>query len=261
MTEWVQPKLLSALMRRDATGMLRRYLFLIALVALVVLPAGLAMAQEKRLALLIANQAYDRSVGPLQNPIKDISVVGAALVAQGFELVPAVKDARRSEILGAVRAFVARLNTAGASAVGFIYYSGHGAAEKDTNVNYLIPVDARKPGTAEFWDESLKLDDVIQILERASAAAKFIVFDACRTELQLPIKDTSKGLLPISEQRGMFIAYATAPGQTASDVGTNSGPYATALAKELGKPGLDHLNLFQNVKEAVLVATGGVQQP
>jgi uncharacterized caspase-like protein len=86
------------------------------------------------------------------------------------------------------------------------------------------------------------------------------VFDACRNELQLPAKDTTKGLVPVAEQQGMFIAYASAPGRTASDLGEKSGPYAAALASELGKPGLDHLNLFQNVKEAVLVSTGG-QQP
>jgi hypothetical protein len=64
-----------------------------------------------------------------------------------------------------------------------------------------------------------------------------------------------------AEQQGMFIAYASAPGRTASDRGDRSGPYAAALASELGRPGLDHLNLFQNVKEAVLAATGGAQQP
>ena len=42
---------------------------------------------------------------------------------------------------------------------------------------------------------------------------------------------------------------------------TSSGPYAAALAAELARPGLDHLNLFQNVKEAVLSSTGGTQQP
>src|SRR5215510_6546793 len=41
----------------------------------------------------------------------------------------------------------------------------------------------------------------------------------------------------------------------------NSGAYAAALATELMKPGLDHLNLFQNVKESVLASTGGVQHP
>jgi uncharacterized caspase-like protein len=156
---------------------------------------------------------------------------------------------------------VRRLNGAGSGAIRFVYYSGHGAAEKDTNINYLIPVDAKEPGTTAFWDESVKLDDVLRLLDGARSAAKFVVFDACRKELQLPTKDTSKGACPCGEQQGMFIAYASAPGRTASDRGDKGGPYAAALATELGTPGLDHLNLFQNVKETVLASTGGAQQP
>jgi hypothetical protein len=59
----------------------------------------------------------------------------------------------------------------------------------------------------------------------------------------------------------MFIAFATAPGRTAWDQGDDSGPYAVALAAELAKSGLDHLNLFQNIKETVVPKTGGAQQP
>jgi Bacterial extracellular solute-binding proteins, family 5 Middle/Caspase domain len=230
-------------------------------IVLLLLPVSPHAQAEKRIALLIGNRTYDASVGVLKNPHNDIALVGDALAKQGFEVLPAIKDARRSAILGGVRELVRRLNVAGAGAIGFIYYSGHGAAERDTNLNYLIPVDAREPGTSAFWDESVRLDDVLKLLEGARSAAKFIVFDACRNELQLPTKDTSKGLLPVAEQQGMFIAYASAPGRTASDQGERSGPYAAALAAELARPGLDHLNLFQNVKEAVLVSTGGAQQP
>jgi len=172
---------------------------------------------EKRIALLIGNRAYDASVGVLKNPHNDIAVVGEALAKQGFEVLPTIKDARRSAILSAVRELARRLNAAGAGAIGFLYYSGHGAAEKDTNVNYLIPIDASDPGTSAFWDDSIKLDDILKLLDGARSAAKFIVFDACRNELQLPTKDTTKGLVPVAEQQGMFIAYASAPGRTASD--------------------------------------------
>lgn len=231
----------------------------IVVVLLLLLPS--VARAEARFALLIGNQSYDPSVGVLKNPHNDIAVVGQALSKQGFELLPPIKDARRSVMLAGVRDLVRRLNAAGSGAVGFIYYSGHGAAEKDTNINYLIPVDAKEPGTTMFWDDSLKLDDVLRLLEGARSAAKFIVFDACRNELQLPTKDTTKGLVPVAQQQGMFIAYASAPGRTASDRGEKSGPYAEALATQLASPGLDHLNLFQNVKEAVLAATGGAQQP
>ncbi len=225
------------------------------------LSANVASAAEKRFALLIGNQSYDASVGALKNPHNDIALIGDALKKQGFEVLTPVKDAKRSAILGAVRELTGKLNVAGPGAVGFLYYSGHGAAEKDTNVNYLIPVDAKDPGTATFWDESVKLDDVLRLLDGARSAVKFVVFDACRNELQMPTRDTSKGLVPVAEQQGMFVAFASAPGRTASDRGEKSGPYAAALAREFGRTGLDHLNLFQNVKEAVISSTSGAQHP
>lgn len=223
--------------------------------------APAAKAQETaKLALLIGNQGYEPSVGVLKNPHNDIALVGAALSVQGFTVLPLVKDASRVEILRAIRDFARRLNQAGAGAIGFFYYSGHGAAENGTNANYLIPIGAGKPGSEGFWDESVNLDDVLKLLSNASAAAKFVLFDACRNELRLPYRG-SKGFVPVREQPGIFVAYTTAPGQPASDDGKSSGPYAAALAAELAKPGLDHLSLFQNVKEAVYAATNGAQQP
>jgi hypothetical protein len=117
-------------------------------------PTTVFAQSEKRIALLIGNRVYDASVGVLKNPHNDIALVGEALAKQGFEVLPTIKDARRSAILSAVRELARRLNAAGAGAIGFLYYSGHGAAEKDTNVNYLIPIDARDPGTSAFWDDA-----------------------------------------------------------------------------------------------------------
>jgi Caspase domain len=151
---------------------------------------------EARIALLIGNQSYDTSVGVLKNPHNDIAVVGDALARQGFDVLPPIRDAKRTAILGAIRDLVRKLNAAGAGAIGFIYYFGHGAAEKDTNINYLIPVDAKEPGSTAFWDESVKLDDVLRLLDGARAAAKFIVFDACRNELQLPPRTPARGWCP-----------------------------------------------------------------
>jgi Caspase domain len=133
----------------------------IVVVLLLLLPSVAHAAA--RFALLIGNRFYDRSVGVLKNPYNDIAVVGEALAKQDFQVLPPIKDAKRTAILGGVRELVSRLNTAGAGAIGFIYYSGHGAAEKDTNINYLIPVDAKEPGTTAFWDESVKLDDLLRL--------------------------------------------------------------------------------------------------
>ena len=222
--------------------------------------AGAHAQEPARLALLIGNRDYDPSVGVLKNPHNDITLVGEALTRQGFTVLPPIKDATRVQILSAMRDFARRLNQAGSGAVGFLYYSGHGASESGTNVNYLIPIDAQKPGSESFWDQSVNLDEVLKLLGNAGAAAKFVVFDACRNELRLPYRG-SKGFVPVREQPGIFVAYTTAPGQPASDDGERGGPYASALAAELTKPGLDHLSLFQNVKKSVYSATNGAQSP
>lgn len=64
---------------------------------------------EACFALLIGKQSYDPSVGVLNNPHNDIALVGAALAKQGFELLPPIKDGKRSAILGTVRDLVRRL--------------------------------------------------------------------------------------------------------------------------------------------------------
>ncbi|MFZ1108815.1 MAG: caspase family protein [Rhodomicrobium sp.] len=241
---------------------MRVVLLVIVLAVALLFAARTPFAEQPsaRIALLIGNQSYEPSVGVLKNPHNDIALVGKALESQGYQVLPLVKDATRVRFLAAVRDLVRRLNAAGPGAVGFLYYSGHGAAEAETKRNYLIPIDAKQPGTESFWDESVKLDDVLSLLNGASGAAKFVVFDACRNELRLPQKG-AKGFEPVREQPGIYVAYTTAPGQPALDDGETSGPYAAALAAEFAKPGLDHLNLFQDVKEAVLAATRGVQQP
>ena len=241
---------------------MRRWLAVLLAFA-AVLAASLSTAQPEpaRLALLIGNQGYAPAVGPLRNPHNDVALVGAALTSIGFTVLAPVKEARRAQILTAIRQFRDRLKAAGPGAVGFVYYSGHGAAEADSATNYLIPIDAPEPGSPTFWDEALKLDDVLKLLGAANQAATFVVFDACRNELATSDKSTTKGFVPVAEQAGLFIAYATAAGRTASDKGAKGGPYATALAREMVKTGLHHLDLFQNVKEAVSATTNGVQQP
>ncbi|MGE3702241.1 MAG: SUMF1/EgtB/PvdO family nonheme iron enzyme [Hyphomicrobiaceae bacterium] len=232
----------------------------IALMLLIVVLPSSAWAQE-RFALLIGNQGYNDKVGALRNPHNDIAAVGKSLEAVGFKIT-ALRDAGRRQVLSAVKSFAAEIAKGGPSAVGFFYYSGHGVSRPDDRANYLIPVDLKDTESADFWFDAVKLDDILGELERAAPfAAHFIVFDACRNELKLPEKTTVKGFEPVAERTGMFIAFATALGAVASDRGERNGPYAAVLAAELLRPGQDHLQLFQNVKERVYVDTARRQVP
>jgi formylglycine-generating enzyme required for sulfatase activity len=225
-------------------------------IALIVLASPTLAA--KRIALLIGNQDYKRGVGKLVNPLKDVRIVGDALRSIGFEVLEPVKNGTRVDILDAIQRYTDKLKDAGPDAIGFVYYSGHGIASK--GANYLIPVEVERPSSRQLRAYGLKQSEILAILRKdASNAAHYVVIDACRNELKGA--RGAKGFLPVNQQSGTLIAFATAPGQTASDLGATSGPYAKALAAELVRPGVDDLNMFHRVKVAVSKATGGDQVP
>ncbi|MDA9420992.1 caspase family protein [Bradyrhizobium sp. CCBAU 53380] len=242
----------------------------IRLLLLVLTLAGLngtgSAFAEKRIALVIGNQGYAASVGPLKNPFNDIARVANALRTTGFE-VKVVQDANRINLLKAIDRYAKLVGEAGPEATSFLYYSGHGAARPSDHVNYLIPIDVPDMSDDSVWYNTVSLDMILDTLtQKAPDASHFVVFDACRSELHVP-SDTkgtsSKSFVPMTGRNGQFIAFSTSPNQTASDKGENGGPYAIALASELTRKGQDHLAVFQNVRERVYEATrlSGPQRP
>jgi formylglycine-generating enzyme required for sulfatase activity len=141
------------------------------------------------------------------------------------------------------------------SPISFFYYSGHGAADSNTHANYLIPVDVVTTGDTSLWDRSMKQADIIRELTDGAPKAKHIaVFDACRNELSLPKSAEKgvggeKGFDGIPQRVGMLIAYATEENQAAKD----TGQYATILADELLRPGIEVAQVFRNVQLASIV--------
>ena len=228
-----------------------------ALVSLILAAAPAAHA-EKRIALLIGNKDYKPGVGALVNPLNDVRVMGEALKAVGFEVLKPAQNAKRADMLIAIHDFASRLKGAGADAVGFPYYSGHGIAS--AGENYLIPVDIEEPSTVLLSVQGVKQSEVLAILRNeAPNAAHYLVLDACRNALQGA--RGGKGFLPVGQQSGVLVAFAAEPGKTASDMGQGSGPYAAALASELVKPGQSDLIMFHHVRVAVMEKTNGDQVP
>src|SRR5262249_46951117 len=181
-----------------------------------------------------------------------------ALKKVGFELGKPIENASRSEMLGAIYAFASALKAAGPDAVGFLYYSGHGAASQGEN--YLIPVDVSEPSTEQLRIQGVKQSEVLAILrDEAPNAAHYLVLDACRNNLQGA--RGGKGFVPVGQQNGVLVAFSTEPGKTASDTGAASGPYAAALAAELVKPGQIDLLMFHNIRIDVISKTKGDQVP
>ena len=218
---------------------------------------------ERRIALLIGNQAYTGEIARLANPHTDVALLEKALKQLNFE-VQVVHDAGLGQLQTAINAYVRRVRTAGPGAVAFLYYAGHGASDS-SGVNYLIPVDARSADDGELWDQSLRLEGITRQLKAdAPDATHLVVFDACRNELRLKSAGTrsllqTRGLKTVTAEAGMLIAFATAEGQLAADGAHGGGPYAKALAEELVRPGVEAVTMFRNVQLRVKAAIG--QEP
>jgi Caspase domain len=223
-----------------------------AIVVVVLLALVPSMAHvDKRLALLIGNEAYAPTIGVLANPHNDVALLEQALKGLGFE-VTVERDAGLGALTRAVNAYARRLQAAGQNAIGLFYYSGHGASDGITN--YLIPIDVKTTEAGGLWDQSLRLTEITRKLKaEAGIATHFVVFDACRNTLKLTQPGSravvqSKGFVPVAQENGMLIAYATAEGELASDVGAAAGPYARALA------GIEAVVMFRAVQRRVRTA-------
>jgi len=182
---------------------------------LIVLVLSSSSLAESRIALLIGNQAYNEKVGPLKNPHNDIAVIGTALEKLGFN-VTRIKDAGYKAIDTALKRHIQQVRRAGKDTISFVYYSGHGAADPDTQINYLIPVDVGNADNAEIWTNSIDLREIVNRLrEQNPDAVHYVIFDACREELHLTREGTKalerKGFVPVANVSGVMIDYATAP--------------------------------------------------
>jgi uncharacterized caspase-like protein len=214
---------------------------------------------ETRIALIITNGAYSGPVlSRLDSPYKDGEVLGSALAKAGFEVLPIVRDANQQAMRAALNDFARRLRRAGADAVGFFYYSGHGAALAERGENYLIPTGTQIEETSELSFNAVALTEIVRLIDEAQPRAGFVVIDACR---DVPFKGLKgggpKGFVVQSAAKGMIIGFATRPGETAE--ATNA--YSSAMASAIATPGLDATAMFKDVQRKVANATAGRQVP
>jgi uncharacterized caspase-like protein len=213
---------------------------------------------EARIALVITNQAYTQAGARLTNTHRDGEVVKSALEKVGFR-VWTVKDTPDERVLlQAVAEHLQRLVQAGPDAIGFLYYSGHGAADRQNGENFLIPTDVPLTHVAQLPLLAVRLERITSTLASAGRMS-FVVFDACRNvPLQRETKDLAfKGFAPVREQNGLLVAFATEPGNVAVDQSL----YARALADAIVTPGLEAGQVFRRVRLRVRGDTGQAQSP
>lgn len=222
----------------------------------------------------------------LTNPEHDAEVIAASLRAVGFDSVTLVEDGTREKMIGALRAFAAEAAKADWAVV---YYSGHGM--EAFGFNFLIPVDAKLSDPRDVLNETILLDQVMAAVDGAKKL-KLVLLDACRTNPFLAamhrtasldvgltaasntdgatasrgtattvVRSVYRGLGEIKVPAGTLVAYAAKQGQTALDGQGNDSPFAIALVQRIATPNVEINKLFRLVRDDVLEATAGRQEP
>jgi TPR repeat protein len=233
------------------------------LLGLALLVAGLSAAggAGNRVALLIGNGAYAH-VPSLPNPTNDSEDMAAALERLGF----AVKLVTDGTYLDLRKSLIEFGNQAQRADIALIFYAGHGISLKGEN--WLIPVDAELKSESDVTKEAISLKAMMDAVSRASTMG-VVILDACRNNpfaAKMRSRDGQKrgiprGLAPVQSTQNIVVAYASTVGTTADDGNERNSPFSSALIKHIETPGLEIGLMFRRVRDAVLAATKGEQQP
>ncbi len=207
-----------------------------------------------RAALIVGNSAYPDI--PLRNPANDANAIAAELKRLGFSVDLQI-DARRTTMEESIRRHGA--NLARTHAVGLFYFAGHGL-QLDWR-NFLVPVDARLDRADDVPRQTVDLGSLLNGLGKAGNPMNIVVLDACRDNPFGPEHRTGKGLSQMDAPIGTLLAYATAPGNVASDGTGRNGVYTESLLREMVTPEARIEDVFKRVRLAVRRSSQGQQIP
>jgi Caspase domain len=247
----------------DWPGMKMRPIALLACVCLLLtLLSTEGSAADRRVALVIGNSAYTNAP-PLANTIADAVGLAQLFRTVGFETVISRTDLGVVDFKRAVREF---LRTAEGADIAVVYYAGHGIEIDGTN--YLVPIDAKLSRDYDVEDEAVALDRIIGALQSVKRL-RLIILDACRDNpfparmRSVEVRAGAGGGLgrPIDVGADTLVAYAAKAGSKSFDGDGPNSPFATALLRHLGEPGVDIRIALGRVRDDVLAMTGGHQEP
>ena len=224
---------------------------------------------EKRVALLIGNNAY-QNVPRLQTAINDARAVGTALRGLGFTVILAENQSRRA-MSEALLAFDKAIEPGD---IALFFFAGHGFEIRGQN--YLLPTDipeVREGQEELIRDSAFPADRIIDRLQARGARTAVLVLDACRNN---PFDRPggrglrgSGGLAAMTPAEGVFIMFSAGAKQTALDRLSNAerasnSVFTRNLVRWLAEPDLTLVQIAKRLQVEVrqlAASVGGDQTP
>ena len=217
--------------------------------------SGTALLRAPKLALVIGNSKYAES--PLKNPANDARAIAEQLKGLGFA-VSVQQDLGREPMIKAIQAYAALL--AKSKAVGLFYYAGHGVQLSWRN--FLVPVDAVIDKLEAIQKRCVDVGALVEGITKAANPMNVVILDACRDNpFGNERRVEQRGLSQLDAPPGTLLAYATAPGNVASDGDGANGLYTENLLRELKVPEAKIEDVFKRVRLGVRRKSNGQQIP
>lgn len=233
---------------------MKRHIVLVSMAALMLWLFPRPAFAENRRALVVGNDNY-KAFTPLKNAGNDARAISQELERLGFTVVLA-ENAGAAELETTLKSWTSTLKDAD---VALFFYAGHGLQVEGTN--YLVPVDF-EGDEIDAKHECLNADIVRERMEKSGSDTNILVLDACRNNPFSVTRGGTRGLVFMEGGVGTLIAFATSPGGVANDnPDGNNGLFTKHLLANLSTPGLDALQVFQNVGRGVYKESGGAQKP
>jgi TPR repeat protein/uncharacterized caspase-like protein len=247
---------------------LRRHV--IAALLLGVVATAPAAAEPRRLALVVGNANYQHAP-VLENAANDGRDMARTLSGLDFAVVD-VLDANLPTFNASLRTFSTGIAPGD---IVVIFYAGHGAMgvaseSSDAFDNFLIPVDAALATPDRVPVETVGLHGILRLLDRAGAGPRIVILDACRDNPfsdewpRATVHGAVRGLMQptASALTNVYVAFAAAPGNTASDnADGKNGLFTQEVLKRMGIPGLTITALMEQASAAVEFLSQGAQRP
>ncbi|MCO6184647.1 caspase family protein [Rhizobium sp. L1K21] len=238
--------------------MSRTVLWLTMLAALLTCSGTVESFAAARIALVVGNSDY-KNTSQLTNPKNDAALMAGTLEQSGFAVTKLI-DADYRTMKKALLDFGRQMRDEETEASLF-YYAGHGVQIKGEN--YLVPVDATITSEDEVDLETINVNSFLQVMNSSQSRINIVILDACRNNpFARSFRAVSRGLAPVQAPKGTWIAYATAPGDVASDGSGGNSPYTLSLTQAINEGAGEPIEtVFKRARQRVLQLTEEEQVP
>lgn len=211
---------------------------------------------KRRLTALVAGISNYPNGAALVNASHDAEDIAKVLESLDFSVILKV-DCSAEDLDRALEDFKDNLNS---NDVGLFYFAGHGVQIKGEN--YLVTTNTNCNDEISVKHSSFALNRLIDVMDSASNATNLIVLDACRNNPFIRAWNRGPeqtGLASIYTPKGTLIAFATSPGEVASDGPNRNGSYTEALLKHINTLDISIEDLFKRVRNSLAISTNGKQ--